>query len=64
MFYYKGSVLIMHNFTNADETKEWVASKLNKMQATLSNEGMVPMTTSVAFTSALTLPSVSEHTFA
>jgi hypothetical protein len=51
IFCSKGSALRLHNFTNVDETKEWVALESNRI---------VPVTTSVAFSSTSTLPDVSE----
>jgi hypothetical protein len=55
-------VLNLHSYANANETKEWVAPKLNKMQTILPSKGIVLVATLVAFASASTSPGGSEHT--
>jgi len=60
MFSSNGSVFNWHNFTYADEIKEWVAPESNKMLAILSNNGIVPVTTYVAFASVSILSGMRE----
>jgi hypothetical protein len=59
-----GSVLNLHNFTYDKEINECVAPESNNTQATLPNKGIVPVTTSVVFSSARTLSGVSANTLA
>jgi hypothetical protein len=49
-----GSVFTLHNFTYVDEINECIAPGSNNTQATLPNNGIVPVIISVALSSART----------
>jgi hypothetical protein len=62
IFYSNGFVLNLHNLTCDKEISECATPESNNTQATLPNKGIVPVTTSVVFSSAKILSGVSANT--
>jgi hypothetical protein len=57
-------VLTLHNFTYDEEMNKCEAPRSNNAQATLPNKGIIPVTTSVALSSARTFSGVIAYTLA
>jgi hypothetical protein len=64
MFCSKGSMLIMHSYTNAYETQKWVTLQSNKMHTMLRNKDIILVEALTTFSSALTFSGVSMNTLA
>jgi hypothetical protein len=64
IFYSNGSILNLHNFTYDKEINEFVAPESNNTQTTLPKKGIVPVTTPIVLSSAMTLSGVSANTLA